>query len=35
MMDLDGQVAADLVLYLARHPQVLLEDPVVPASIRL
>jgi 3-oxoacyl-[acyl-carrier protein] reductase len=25
----------DLVLYLARHPEVTLEDPIVPASIRL
>jgi len=29
------QAVADLVLYLARHPQVTLEDPVVPASLGL
>lgn len=32
---LSPAAVVDLVLYLARHPQVLLEDPVVPASIRL
>lgn len=32
---LSPQAVADLVLYLARHPEVTFEDPVVPASLRL
>lgn len=32
---LSTAAVADLVLYLARHPEITLEDPVVPVSIRL